>query len=343
MPSNACSSPLTGLPRLGLGLGLRSTHFNEIASTWPAVDWFEAISENFMDSGGRPRHIIRQVAERYPVVLHGVSLSIGSTHPLNFDYLGKLKALAAEVKPAWISDHLCWTGAQGLNSHDLLPVPLNEATLKHVAGRVRQVQDFLERPLILENPSTYLTFTQSTIEEPEFLRRLSDETGCGLLLDVNNVYVTCFNADADPVAYIELFPCDKVVQIHLAGHQHCGTHIIDTHDRPVRPEVWELYRQAWTRTGGASTLLEWDGNIPSFEACHAELLKAKQYMDGNVDPTRVKMEAGAGEESVSNPVDFLVPEVRKTRLRRKLERRSTAGIAAGLDAECPDFPATNRQ
>ena len=317
MPSNHNLSALAGLPRLGLGLGLRNTHFDRILAAWPAVDWFEAISENFMDSGGRPRQVIRQVAERYPVVLHGVSLSIGSTDPLNFDYLGKLKVLAAEVQPAWVSDHLCWTGVLGLNSHDLLPVPLTEETLQHVVGRVRQVQEFLERPLILENPSTYLTFTQSTLEEPEFLRQVSNETGCGLLLDVNNVYVTCFNSATDPVAYIESFPCERVVQMHLAGHQHCGTHIIDTHDRPVRPDVWELYRLAWTRTGGASTLLEWDGNIPSFEECHAELLKAKQYMDGNFDPARVSMEEGAGEESVSNPVDFLVPEVMQSTVLEK--------------------------
>ena len=269
----AARAVIADLPRLGLGLGLRNVHFEDILSARPAVDWFEAISENFMDSGGRPRAVIRQVAERYPLVLHGVSLSIGSTDPLNLDYLGRLKQLAAEVKPAWISDHLCWTGVLGLNSHDLLPMPLTEESLAHVAARVRQVQDFLERPLILENPSSYVRFAHSTMEEPEFLRRLTGETGCGLLLDVNNAYVSCFNAGTDPVACIEAFPCDRVVQIHLAGHQHCGTHIIDTHDRPVRPEVWELYRLAWARTGGASTLLEWDGDIPSFADCHTELLK----------------------------------------------------------------------
>lgn len=309
MPGNNGNAQLGTPPRLGLGLGLRNVHFEHILNEWPDVDWFEAISENFMDSGGRPRYVIRQVAERYPLVLHGVSLSIGSTDPLNFDYLARLKRLAAEVKPAWISDHLCWTGVLGVNSHDLLPLPLNEATLKHVVGRVRQVQDFLERPLILENPSTYVSFAQSTIAEPDFLRQLADETGCGLLLDVNNVYVTCYNSAIDPIAYIESFPCDRVVQMHLAGHTNCGTHIIDTHDRPVLRDVWELYRLAWTRTGGASTLLEWDGNIPAFAECHAELLKAKQYMTGNFDPALVNTEVGAAEEAVSTPVDFLVPEV----------------------------------
>lgn len=300
---------LDTLPKLGLGLGLRNVHFEHIRTHWPEVDWFEAISENFMDSGGQPRQVMREVAERYRVVLHGVSMSIGSTDPLDFEYLRKLKDLAHEVKPAWISDHLCWTGIMGLNSHDLLPVPLTEETLAHVSNRVRQVQDFLERPLILENPSTYVTFAQDTLDEPDFLRALTDETGCGLLLDVNNVYVSCFNAGTDPVAYIDKFPCNRVVQMHLAGHQHCGTHIIDTHDQPVRPDVWELYRLAWARTGGASTLLEWDGNIPSFEDCHTELLKAKAYMKGTFDPSMINMNGAVGQANVSNPVDHLVPSV----------------------------------
>ncbi|WP_239121299.1 MULTISPECIES: DUF692 domain-containing protein [Spirulina sp. CCY15215] len=300
---------IASLPKLGLGLGLRSLHFDQIIEQQPAIAWFEAISENFMDSGGRPRWAIRAIAEHYPVVLHGVSLSIGSTDPLNFPYLGKLKALAEEVKPAWVSDHLCWTGVQGINSHDLLPIPLTEETLSHVAARVHQVQDFLERPLILENPSTYLTFTQSTLTEPEFLRQLVEETGCGLLLDVNNVYVTCFNTDADPLAYLDSFPWSNVIQIHLAGHQHCGTHIIDTHDRAVEPAVWELYRLARSRSQGASTLLEWDGNIPSLAEYHAELLKAKQYMDENGKPMAIAEVSFNNKESVSTPVDFLVPEV----------------------------------
>jgi len=309
---------INDLPRLGLGLGLRNVHFEHILSSWPEVDWFEAISENFMDSGGRPRDVIRRVAERYRVVLHGVSLSIGSTDPLDMDYLTKLKALAAEVQPAWVSDHLCWTGVQGLNSHDLLPIPLNEETLAHVAGRVHHVQEFLGRPLILENPSTYVGFQQTTMDEPNFLRELSATTGCGLLLDVNNVFVSCFNADTDPVTYIENFPCDRVVQMHLAGHSHHGTHIIDTHDQPVRPEVWELYRLAWAKSGGASTLLEWDGNIPSFDECHRELLKAKNYMSGNFDRSMFDLAPDISPDSVSNPVDFLVPGVMQTAVMEDL-------------------------
>lgn len=300
---------IADLPRLGLGLGLRSVHFGEILTRRPAIDWFEAISENFMDSGGRPRAVIREIAERYPVVLHGVSMSIGSSDPLNLDYLARLKRLAYEVRPAWISDHLCWTGTMGLNSHDLLPMPLNDESLAHVATRVRQVQDFLERPLILENPSSYVRFAASTMEEPEFLRRLADETGCGLLLDVNNVYVSCFNAGTDPLAYIRDFPCENVVQMHLAGHQHAGTHIVDTHDRPVRPEVWQLFRLAWSLTGGASTLLEWDGDIPALADCRAELLKANDHMDGDFDPRPASPADPGGVASVSNPVGFLVPRV----------------------------------
>ena len=306
----AADDALTALPRLGLGLGLRSVHFEAILAgadpgLWPDL-WFEAISENFMDSGGRPRATIRAVAERHPVVLHGVSLSIGSTDPLDFGYLAALKRLADEVRPAWVSDHLCWTGVNGRNSHDLLPMLLTAESLAHVAQRVRQVQDYLERPLILENPSSYVRFASSTLEEPDFLRALAEETGCGLLLDVNNVFVTCFNAGADPVAYLDAFPCERVVQMHLAGHQDLGTHLIDTHDRPVRPEVWELFRIAWARTGGAATLLEWDDQIPDFEGCLAELAKARRYMAGDTAPIVAETDE-AGDEGISNPLGFIVP------------------------------------
>ena len=262
-----------GHPNLGLGLGLRSPHFSHILAHQPQVDWFEIISENFMDSGGRPRHVLRQIAERYPLVMHGVSLSIGSTDALNFDYLRKLKALAAEIKPHWVSDHLCWTGVASRNSHDLLPIPYNEATLRHVVERIRIVQDFLQRPLILENPSSYVTFADSTMSESEFIGRMAIESGCGLLVDVNNVYVSAFNHDFDAVAFIESLPHERIVQCHLAGHSHCGTHIIDTHDSQVISPVWSLYRRLHQLTGGVATLLEWDANIPPFETLHAEVLK----------------------------------------------------------------------
>jgi uncharacterized protein len=292
---------------LGLGLGLRGKHFNYILENWPAVDWFEVISENFMDSGGRPRWVLRQIAERYPVVMHGVSLSIGSADPLDMTYLGRLKALAGEIKPRLISDHLCWTGINGLNTHDLLPMPLTEESLRHVIGRIDQVQDFLGRQLVIENPSTYLSFKHSTIPEPDFLRMLAEATGCGLLLDVNNVYVTAFNNDLDAEEYIRALPMESVAQMHVAGHQNCGTHIVDTHDGPVIPGVWQLFALAWELTGGAPVLLEWDARIPSFEECHAEVLKAREYMSGfteNVEPIGPE----SVEPNVSNPVDFLVAD-----------------------------------
>lgn len=307
-----------GHANLGLGLGLRSVHFPHILEHWPEVDWFEVISENFMDSAGRPRYVLEQIAERYPTVMHGVSLSIGSTDPLNFEYLRKLKRLADQINPGWISDHLCWTGVLGLNAHDLLPIPLNEDTLAHVANRVRTVQDFLERPLVLENPSTYVTFAQSNLSEWEFLARLADETGCGLLLDVNNVYVSSVNHDFDPREYIENVRHDRVVQFHLAGHMHCRTHIIDTHDDHVIDPVWELYRLAHRLTGGASTLLEWDARIPEFPVVHAEVLKARRYMDDQL-PEAATSEAviepqGIVEDGrprgVSNPIAYIVPEIR---------------------------------
>ena len=305
--ATAAQIPAT-LPRLGLGLGLRNTHFDTILTEWPAVAWFEAISENFMDSGGRPRAILRRIAGRYPIVLHGVSLSIGSSDPLNRDYLARLKALADEVQSAWISDHLCWTGVNGLNSHDLLPLPLTEESLAHVIARVHQVQDILARPLILENPSSYIRFAHSTIDEPDFLRRLADATGCGLLLDVNNVFVSCWNAGADPSAWLDRFPFDHVVQMHLAGHQQNGSHLIDTHDHPVRPDVWELFRTAWARTGGASTCLEWDDRIPDLADCLAELHKAELYMAAG-DVASDAAPRPDSTDSVAHPAAFLVPRV----------------------------------
>jgi uncharacterized protein len=296
------------MPNPGLGLGLRSKHFNYILESNPKVDWFEIISENFMDSGGRPRQVLRRIAERYAVVMHGVSLSIGSTDPLNLEYLKKLKNLAAEINPLWISDHLCWTGINGLNTHDLLPVPLTEESLKHICRRVRQAQDFLERPLVFENPSTYLTFKQSSIAEYDFLRFMTEETGCFLLLDVNNVYVSSFNNDFDPEHYIQKIPHDSVVQMHLAGHRHCGDYIIDTHDQRVTSDVWKLFTLAWQSTGGAATLLEWDTSIPDFEDYHAELLKAKDFMNA-FSAAEARADQTEYESAfVSNPIDFLVAD-----------------------------------
>ncbi len=302
--------PRLGHADLGLGLGLRTVHFPHILTHWPAVDWFEAISENFMDSGGRPRWVLDQVAERYPVVLHGVSLSIGSTDPLDFDYLARLKRLADSVRARWVSDHLCWTGVAGLNAHDLLPIPLNEATLAHVVARVKTVQDFLERPLVLENPSTYVAFTDSTLSEWEFLTRLAEDADCGLLLDVNNVFVSAFNHDFDPAEYIRNVPHRRVVQFHLAGHTDCGTHRIDTHDDHVIDPVWELYRLAHRLTGGAATLLEWDAKIPAFPVIHAEVLKAKAFRDDeHGDPIATARPDANQGPGLPHPLSFLIPEV----------------------------------
>ena len=264
-------------PDLGLGIGLRTVHFGYIVDNWPAIDWLEIVSENFMDTGGRPLYFLDQIAERYPLVMHGVSMSIGSTDPIDFDYLRKLKELATRVDAVWLGDHVCWTGVAGKNGHDLYPLPYNEQSLRHLVERIRIVQDVLERPLILENPSTYLTFADSTMPEEVFLQRMADEADCGLLLDVNNVYVTCRNHDLDPWDYLDAIPYERVVQIHLAGHTDKGTHCIDTHDGQVIDAVWELYGGVLRRMGSCATLLEWDADIPPFEEVHAEVLKAEAY------------------------------------------------------------------
>lgn len=266
-----------GLPDLGFGVGLRTVHFPHVLECWPKVDWFEILSENFMDTGGRPAYVLDRIAERYPVVMHGVSMSVGSTDPVDFEYLGKLKRLAARTRARWISDHLCWTGVAGLNTHDLLPMPYTDEALRHVAERVRVISDFLERPVFLENPSSYVEFTTSTWEEADFLAELTSLSGCGLLLDVNNIYVSSFNHGFDPMAYVNRIPADRVAQIHLAGHTHKGTHILDTHSDHVVDEVWRLYRRAFERMGAVSTLLEWDEAVPSFDVVHAEARKAALY------------------------------------------------------------------
>ena len=266
-----------GLPDLGIGVGLRTVHFGYVLANQPGVDWFEILSENFMDTGGRPLYVLDQVAERYPIAMHGVSMNIGSKDPLDWDYLRKLKELARRTKAHWVSDHLCWTGVAGQNVHDLLPMPTNEETLRHTISRVREVSDFLERPLILENASTYLEFASSTITEWDFLARLLEEADCGILLDVNNVYVSSFNHGFDARSYIDAIPPDRVVQYHLAGHTNKGTHIIDTHNDHVIDEVWDLYGYSHGRTGPVATLLEWDADIPEFEVLHAEALTARAY------------------------------------------------------------------
>jgi len=258
-------------------VGLRTVHYPHILEKRPPVDFFEILSENYMDTGGRPAWVVDQIAEAYPVVLHGVSMSIGSADPLDRDHLRKLKSLADRTRALWVSDHLCWTGVAGRNTHDLLPMPLTEEALAHVVNRVKIVSDVLERPLILENASTYAEFAASSMPEWEFFSRLMDEADCGMLLDVNNVYVSAFNHGFDPKTYLDAIPPDRVAQYHLAGHTNKGTHIIDTHNDYVIDAVWELYRHAVARTGNVATLLEWDADIPAFEIVHEEALKSRAH------------------------------------------------------------------
>jgi uncharacterized protein len=266
---------------LGFGLGLRPQHYPAILDGTPpevahGVDWFEVLSENYMLEGGRPLAKLMAIRARYPMVMHGVSLSIGSTDPLDLDYLARLKALAARVEPAIISDHLCWTGVAGLNMHDLLPLPLTEEALAHVCTRVDQVQTFLGREIALENASTYVTFANDAIPEWEFLAEIERRTGCRLLLDVNNVYVSAFNHGFRAADYIDAIPRDAVAYIHLAGHEHNKTYIIDTHDHPVVDGVWQLYAHAVRRFGAVATMIERDDKIPPLEELAAELAQARK-------------------------------------------------------------------
>lgn len=259
----------------GFGLGLRQPHYEQVIAERPAVDWFEVVSENFMEAHPGHWEFLADVRAHYPLVLHGVAMNIAGTGAIDKEYLAKLKKLADHVRPVCISDHLCWTTAHGINSHDLLPVPYMEEALAHVVARVKTVQDALGRPLVLENPSTYTEFKISTMTEWEFLARLAEETGCGLLLDVNNVYVSAFNHRFEAKRFIDAMPANRVAYIHLAGHRNLGTHIIDTHDDHVIDEVWDLYRYTVGRLGQVATMVEWDGNIPAFEVLMAELDKAR--------------------------------------------------------------------
>ena len=262
-------------PFLGFGLGLRPQHYAEILDGSPEVDWFEVLSENYMIPGGQPMRMLDRICERYSVVMHGVSMSIASTSPLDKDYLRQLKALAARVKPVWISDHLCWTGVHGVNLHDLLPIPYTKEALGHVVDRVNQVQDFLDRPFTLENVSSYVTFGQSEMSEWDFVSEVSKRTGCWLLFDVNNVYVSAFNHGFSADDFLNGVPKDRIVQFHVAGHSHEETHIIDTHDHPVCDEVWDLYRQAVETFGPVSTMIERDDNIPPLAELVDELNHAR--------------------------------------------------------------------
>jgi uncharacterized protein len=272
----------SAFPFLGFGVGLRRQHYTHILEQRPAMDWFEVISENFMVAGGRALEVLAAVRDRHPLVLHGVSLSIGSTDPLDRKYLANLRALARRFEPAWISDHLCWTGVAGHNLHDLLPLPYTAEVVRHVSQRIREVQEFLERPILLENVSSYLTFRDSTLSEWEFLRAVTEEADCGILLDINNIFVNAFNHRFSAEEYLDAIPVERVVQFHLAGHSDHGTHLLDTHDHPVREEVWALYQRAVRRFGAVSTLIEWDDNIPEFGVLAETAERARRISEATV-------------------------------------------------------------
>ncbi|MGH8672480.1 MAG: MNIO family bufferin maturase [Burkholderiales bacterium] len=260
---------------LGFGLGLRTPHYETILETLPDIDWFEILSENYLVPGGKPLHFLERIRAHYRVVMHGVSLSIGGSDPIDRDYLKQLKGLAERIEPEWISDHLCWTGLNGINMHDLLPLPYTEDVVDHVAQRVREVQDFLGRRILLENVSSYVTYKHSALSEWEFLGAVAERADCLILLDINNIFVSGFNHDFDPLDYLNGVPVERVQQFHLAGHTNHGSHVVDTHDHPIIDSVWGLYETALRRFGPVSTMIERDDNIPPFEELTAELDRAR--------------------------------------------------------------------
>jgi uncharacterized protein (UPF0276 family) len=260
---------------LGFGLGLRTQHFATVINDKPKVDWFEIISENYMVAGGKPRYYLEQIRTNYPIVMHGVSMSIGSTDPLNFKYLAELKLLAEQVQPQWMSDHLCFATVGGTNSHDLLPMPYTQESLDHLTSRIHHVQEFLGREMIFENVSSYLSYQHDEMQEWEFLAQLAQQCGCKFLFDINNIYVSSRNHNFDPLDYLKHIKPEWVQQIHLAGHSDFGTHIIDTHDHPVPNPVWQLYAEYIATSGPKSTMIERDGNIPELNELLVELDQAR--------------------------------------------------------------------
>jgi uncharacterized protein (UPF0276 family) len=249
-------------PFLGYGLGLRRQHYDDVLDTRPDVDWFEVISENYMVQGGKPLHYLSKIRELYPIVMHGVSLSIGSTEPLDYGYLKQLKNLIEQVEPIWLSDHLCWTGVDKLNMHDLLPLPYTEETIEHVVDRVVRVQDYLGQRILLENVSSFISYSESQLSEWDFLCEVAQRADSLILLDINNIYVSAFNHSFDPSTYLKAMPAERIYQIHLAGHTREENLIIDTHDHPIADPVYDLYAKAVERFGRVSTMIERDDNIP---------------------------------------------------------------------------------
>ncbi len=272
-------SNFMGWPSQGCGVGLRNKHYQFILSEWPKIDWFEAVTENFLDTGGRPLKVLQEIRQHYPVALHGVSLSIGSCDALDAEYLKKIKDLVDRIDPFVVSDHLCWTGVDGENLHDLLPLPFTEEAMKHVTRRISQVQEILGRAILLENISTYVTYKHSQVPEWDFLREVARKSGCGILLDLNNIFVNATNHCFDPFRYLEAIPPSMVGQFHLAGHTDKGAYLFDTHSAPVAPSVWKLYEKALRLYGPVSTLIEWDEEIPDFSRLSEEVEMARRIYE----------------------------------------------------------------
>jgi uncharacterized protein (UPF0276 family) len=279
------ANPFNGFTEYGVGVGLRIPHYRHILERKPVVDWFEIISENFMIDGGRPLMILDQILEQYRVVQHGVSMYFGSADPLDREHLTRLKALARRTGTPWLSDHLCWGSVDGTYTHDLLPMPYTWEAVRVTAAKIRQARDFLEVPVIVENVSSYAEFHASEMTEWEFLAEVVERADCGILLDVNNIYVSSRNHGFDPFTYLNAVPAGRVAQIHIAGHSKFEKYILDTHDHPVLDQVWKLYARAIERCGHTATLLEWDDRIPSFDEVHHEALKANHYLAA--EPVRV--------------------------------------------------------
>ncbi len=263
----------------GFGLGLRTEHYDSILSDTPDIDWFEILTENYLVPGGKPLHYLEKIRENYPMVMHGVSMSIGSSDPLDWRYLKQLKSLAGQIQPAWISDHLCWTGINQINTHDLLPLPYTEEAAAHIIDRIKQIQDFLGQRILIENVSSYVTYRQSCMTEWDFLRLISEKADCLILLDVNNIYVSSVNHGFNPHDYLAGIPGERICQIHLAGHSDMGDYIIDTHDNDIIDPVWNLFAATVQRYGTVATMIERDDNIPPLEDLINELNHARQIAE----------------------------------------------------------------
>jgi uncharacterized protein (UPF0276 family) len=294
----------TLFPQLGYGLGLRSEHFRDILEGRSTVSWFEVVSENFMGEGGRPLYVLEKVRQEVPIALHGVSLSLGSVDPLSIEYLKLLKSLVDRFEPALVSDHCCWTGIDGENLHDLMPLPYTEEVLTHLVNRILQVQDYLGRRILVENVSSYLSYSHSEMTEWEFLTELSQRSDCGLLLDVNNVYVSSVNHQFSPMEFLNGIPMSRVGQIHLAGYSSFKNdqgqiYLIDTHDRTVCPEVWKLYEEVIKMTGPVTTLVEWDSKIPDYSVLEEEINHAKKIEKKITEALNVKTHALANSARLS--------------------------------------------